>query len=267
MYLLLGHAMDPCCAGVAARLDARGLSARIVVDPLAPPARLRWRLDHARRYEPPVGRHARQRDCRSARARHGLARSCRLGQRRPRLHASRAARRLARVARRSFVSGHQPARRRALVSRRCAARRVEAAPPPRGSSGPRGRDHERSGRGRRVPAPPCAERRQRRRLQSADRRSRLSPRRRWRVGATVGRAEEDAGLPERAARRCIARLPRWRRGDLERRGVARSARARAGAPSVRRGRAFHVRRDRARRRSPRPRRRLCRSASAARTIR
>jgi hypothetical protein len=46
MYLLLGHVTDPCCAGVAARLDARGLSARIVVDPLAPPAALRWRLDH-----------------------------------------------------------------------------------------------------------------------------------------------------------------------------------------------------------------------------
>jgi len=45
MYVLLGHATDPCCAGIAARLDARGLSARIVVDPLAPPARLRWRLD------------------------------------------------------------------------------------------------------------------------------------------------------------------------------------------------------------------------------
>ena len=40
MYLLLGHATDPCCAGVAARLDARGLDARIVVDPLAPPAQL-----------------------------------------------------------------------------------------------------------------------------------------------------------------------------------------------------------------------------------
>jgi hypothetical protein len=45
MYLLLGHPTDPCCAGVAARLDARGLTARIVADPLAPPARLTWRLD------------------------------------------------------------------------------------------------------------------------------------------------------------------------------------------------------------------------------
>ena len=46
MYLLLGHVTDPCCAGVAARLEARRLSARIVADPLAPPAALRWRLDH-----------------------------------------------------------------------------------------------------------------------------------------------------------------------------------------------------------------------------
>ena len=46
MYLLLGHVTDPCCAGVAARLEARRLSVRIVADPLAPPAALRWRLDH-----------------------------------------------------------------------------------------------------------------------------------------------------------------------------------------------------------------------------
>lgn len=45
MYLLLGHSGDPCCAGVLARLQARGLPARIVADPLAPPARLTWRLD------------------------------------------------------------------------------------------------------------------------------------------------------------------------------------------------------------------------------
>lgn len=45
MFLLLGHDTDPCCAGVAARLNARGLNARIVVDPLAPPAALAWRLD------------------------------------------------------------------------------------------------------------------------------------------------------------------------------------------------------------------------------
>ena len=45
MYLLLGHSDDPCCAGVAARLAARGLDARIVADPLAPPATLTWRLD------------------------------------------------------------------------------------------------------------------------------------------------------------------------------------------------------------------------------
>jgi hypothetical protein len=45
MYLLLGHAQDPCCAGVSSRLAARGLTARIVQDPLAPPATLTWRLD------------------------------------------------------------------------------------------------------------------------------------------------------------------------------------------------------------------------------
>lgn len=47
MFLILGHDTDPCCAGVAARLNARGLNARIVVDPLAPPAALAWRLDDA----------------------------------------------------------------------------------------------------------------------------------------------------------------------------------------------------------------------------
>ena len=44
MHLLLGHAEDPCCAGVAARLEARGLPLRIVA-PLAPPPRLTWHLD------------------------------------------------------------------------------------------------------------------------------------------------------------------------------------------------------------------------------
>jgi hypothetical protein len=45
MYLLLGSDTDPCCAGVAARLDARGLTASIVAAPLASPAGLVWRLD------------------------------------------------------------------------------------------------------------------------------------------------------------------------------------------------------------------------------
>ena len=45
MHLLLGHSWDSCCAGVLARLAARGLPARIVAAPLAPPARLVWRLD------------------------------------------------------------------------------------------------------------------------------------------------------------------------------------------------------------------------------
>ncbi len=45
MHVLLGHSGDPCCTGVLARLSARGLPARIVASPLAPPARLTWRLD------------------------------------------------------------------------------------------------------------------------------------------------------------------------------------------------------------------------------
>jgi hypothetical protein len=47
MHLLLGHSDDPCCAGVFARLKARGLPVRIVAAPLAPPAQLTWRLDAA----------------------------------------------------------------------------------------------------------------------------------------------------------------------------------------------------------------------------
>jgi hypothetical protein len=47
MHLLLGHSEDPCCAAVFARLNARGLPARIVAAPLVPPAQLKWRLDAA----------------------------------------------------------------------------------------------------------------------------------------------------------------------------------------------------------------------------
>src|SRR6187200_1187267 len=47
MYLLLGHAEDPCCYGVFARLEARGLRVHIVAEPLAPPAQLKWHLDAA----------------------------------------------------------------------------------------------------------------------------------------------------------------------------------------------------------------------------
>lgn len=43
--MLLGHSEDPCCAGVLARLSARGLPGRIVASPLAPPACLAWRLE------------------------------------------------------------------------------------------------------------------------------------------------------------------------------------------------------------------------------
>lgn len=45
MYLLLGRLDDSCCAGVLARLLEQGLPVRLVADPLAPPARLAWRLD------------------------------------------------------------------------------------------------------------------------------------------------------------------------------------------------------------------------------
>jgi hypothetical protein len=47
VHLLLGHPWDSCCAGVLARLEARGLAARIVAAPLIPPARLDWRFDGA----------------------------------------------------------------------------------------------------------------------------------------------------------------------------------------------------------------------------
>lgn len=47
MHLLLGHSEDSCCANVFARLEARGLPARIVAAPLMPPAQLTWRLDAA----------------------------------------------------------------------------------------------------------------------------------------------------------------------------------------------------------------------------
>ena len=47
MFLFLGHSEDPCCAGVFARLEARGLPVRVVAAPLAPPAQLTWRLDAA----------------------------------------------------------------------------------------------------------------------------------------------------------------------------------------------------------------------------
>jgi hypothetical protein len=47
MHLLLGHPMDLCCAGVLTRMEAHGLRAKIVDAPLAPPARLIWRLDTA----------------------------------------------------------------------------------------------------------------------------------------------------------------------------------------------------------------------------
>jgi hypothetical protein len=43
----LGQPNDSCCAGVLTRLLERGIPARLLPDPLAPPARLIWRLDDA----------------------------------------------------------------------------------------------------------------------------------------------------------------------------------------------------------------------------
>lgn len=45
VHLILGHPHDPCCAGVLARLRARGVGVRVVPAPLEPPGRLVWRLD------------------------------------------------------------------------------------------------------------------------------------------------------------------------------------------------------------------------------
>ena len=45
MFLLLGHSNDSCCQGVRAELANHDLDARIIASPLAPPARLTWRLD------------------------------------------------------------------------------------------------------------------------------------------------------------------------------------------------------------------------------
>jgi hypothetical protein len=45
MFLLLGQSNDSCCQGVRAGLASHELDARIIESPLAPPARLTWRLD------------------------------------------------------------------------------------------------------------------------------------------------------------------------------------------------------------------------------
>lgn len=47
MHLVLGRPDDSCCAGVLSRLLERGLPARLLADPLAPPTRFAWRLDDA----------------------------------------------------------------------------------------------------------------------------------------------------------------------------------------------------------------------------
>ena len=45
VHLLVGQAGDTCCAGALSRLASRGLPARIVASPLAPPARFAWHLN------------------------------------------------------------------------------------------------------------------------------------------------------------------------------------------------------------------------------
>lgn len=45
MHLILGHPQDACCAGVLARLKARGLPVRLMATPLESPTRFAWRLD------------------------------------------------------------------------------------------------------------------------------------------------------------------------------------------------------------------------------
>jgi len=45
MFLVLGHPDDPCCQAVRAGLAVHDVDARIIESPLAPPARLNWRLD------------------------------------------------------------------------------------------------------------------------------------------------------------------------------------------------------------------------------
>jgi hypothetical protein len=45
IHLVLGHAHDPFCAGVLARLRRDGLRARLITSVFAAPTRLEWRLD------------------------------------------------------------------------------------------------------------------------------------------------------------------------------------------------------------------------------
>jgi hypothetical protein len=47
VHLIFGQPDDSCCAGVLAKLLERGILGRLTSNPLAPPARLVWRLDDA----------------------------------------------------------------------------------------------------------------------------------------------------------------------------------------------------------------------------
>ena len=126
----------------------------------------------------------RHHDRRRPRARHRLARACRLGRGRPRLHASRASRRDPRLARRPHLPGHQPPRCGALVPCGRSALRLARAPARLRPAPARGRRHKRPGRGPRLPLPPRPGRRRGCRLHATDRSRRLPPRRRRRLGAS-----------------------------------------------------------------------------------
>ena len=239
MHLLLGHPGDSCCAGVLARLAARGLPARIVASPLAPPARLAWRLDDdglTSRLE--LGRRADAEIAGVLVRGTGWLDPAGWDARGSRLHAGGDARRDPRLARGPALPGHQPPLGGTLVPRPRLAPRLAPAPAPLRPAGPRAARHQRSRRGPRLRPPPRGRRRRGRGLHAPDRREPAisSPTdAAWQGLADTAGAV--AGLPERAARRrrrpaCIVG------GDdlLGRRPAARSPRARAPPVPARRRR-------------------------------
>ena len=234
MHLLVGHPGDSCCAGVLARLAARGLPAHIVASPLAPPARLAWRLaddgltsrldldDDPAEIAGVLVRGTAWFDPA------GWA---------PVDHAYMQAEMLAATL--AWLAGlpcpvvNRPSA--ALWYRgRASLLDLAPAPPPVRPARPRTAHHQRSRRGPRLPPPPCGRRRRRRGLRAPDRRGRLSRRHRCRLGGPCRPAGAVAGLPQRAARRGAAGLHRRRPSRLGRRPVAREPRARARPAPARR---------------------------------
>ena len=126
MHLLLGHAGDSCCAGVLSRLAARGLPARIVASPLAPPARFAWRLTDDGLTSRLDLDDDRAEHRRRPGAWYGLVGSRRLGARGSRIHAGGDARCHPRLAGRLALPSHQPPLRRTVVPRPCLAARLAA---------------------------------------------------------------------------------------------------------------------------------------------